>query len=255
MSMYEVYAITDTGRVRQHNEDGFLFKNVYRNEGEYADSNVTGDWWAAVADGMGGEAAGEIASVLALRRLAGLSVPPEVGELQQCGLDIHKEIVRYGEAHPACKGLGTTLVGLACIDRRITVFYIGDSRAYRFRDGFLKPLTRDHSLVEWLYETGQITREEKGTHQKKHVLLTCLGGSTGRGIPSLEVEVMRGTFEIGDLFLLCSDGVTDYVEEAKIEEIMGRFHRLSDIGCTLVEQANQAGGCDNSTALLIRRTG
>jgi len=253
--MYEIYGITDIGYVRENNEDGFLIQNIYCNNGQYYLKEVHEPWIAAVADGMGGEQAGEIASKIALEELAKLKLPTTDEDLQEHLFRINQKIIEYGEQNLESKGLGTTLTGLICIDDELTLFHIGDSRAYRFRDGFLKLLSQDHSLVESLYQSGKISREDKVIHPQRHILLRCLGGTDTTKISNSNVDVkkIRGKFEAGDVFLLCSDGLTDLVQDEEIESILIESLTLEQKARKLIDKANQIGGNDNITLIAVKR--
>ncbi|KAA9023916.1 Stp1/IreP family PP2C-type Ser/Thr phosphatase [Niallia endozanthoxylica] len=249
--MYEIYGLTDVGCVREHNEDGFLIQKARKNQGELHLENVEGTWIAAVADGMGGQAAGEVASELALKHLEKLELPISSEELMSYLNQINDEILAYGSKNKEAKGLGTTLTGMICNDHQLTLFHIGDSRLYRFRDGFLKQISQDHSLVEALFQQGEISREEKSRHPKRHILLRSLGTTTN-GVKA-DVESVRGRFESGDLFLLCSDGLNDSLTDEEIERVLGQDQSLENTAHALIQSAKQAGGEDNITVVMVRR--
>jgi PPM family protein phosphatase len=251
--MYEIFGITDVGCVREHNEDAFLIQKIFKNHDEYYLKNLEGNWIAAVADGMGGQAAGEVASELALRHLANIEVPITIEELNTRVLKMNEEIVTYGDKNQLNKGLGTTLTGLICTDHQLTLYHVGDSRVYRFRDGYLKQLSQDHSLVEALYQQGQITNEEKNNHPQRHILLRSLGLKNNK--LTFDIEKIRGYFEIGDTFLICSDGLNVALIDEKIESILTQYvcEPLEQLARQLIMQAKEVGGEDNITVVAIRR--
>ena len=250
--MYEVFALTDAGRVRGHNEDCFLINGFISASGEKHEA-LQGNFIIAVADGMGGENAGEIASRLALQGLGHLELPTTGDELEARIRKIHHSIVNYGSQHNEAKGLGTTLSGLCCVDDRVTTFNVGDSRVYRFRDGILKQLTNDHSLVQALLTTGQITREEAIHHPQKNIIIQSLGGNTAEERLQVDIENIRGSFEPEDAFLVCSDGLSDMVGDENIEGILQTSKSVVDAVHTLVSRANENGGHDNITVVIATR--
>ncbi|WP_054637586.1 PP2C family serine/threonine-protein phosphatase [Thalassobacillus sp. C254] len=247
--MYEIVGITDEGKVRPHNEDRFLLAGEVIAEGERMERTDL-PFLAAVADGMGGENAGEVASSLTLQYLAGRAVTLEKEEIKAAiERGIQGQLRLHVEENQERKGMGTTLAGIVCQDDRLQVFHVGDSRVYRFRDGFLKPLTKDHSLVERLYDTGQITYEEKQNHSQRHVLLRSLGEKeTIAEVTSFPYKVDRG-----DTFILCSDGLSDVVSNLEIEQMVQGREETTEVARSLVALANERGGPDNITVLVVKR--
>lgn len=246
--MYEFYAVTDRGCIRDNNEDGFLVQHYYSKEGEFYLHLEHPSWKIAVADGMGGAEAGEIASSMTLKHLQQYQKPINEEAIKE----INQSILNYGESQSQHRGLGTTLTGLTNENGELTFFHVGDSRLYRFRDGFLKQLSHDHSLVESLFQTGQIRRDEKRDHEKKHVILSCLGMDHAR--LKIEIDTVRGAFELEDLFLLCSDGLSDMLTDEQMEEVLKDNKPIREKAQTLVEQAKLRGGEDNLTIILVRKT-
>lgn len=251
--MYELYALTDVGRMRDHNEDCYLIDRLVSATGSNYETR-DGDFLVAVADGVGGEKAGEVAARLALTRLSAVSLPVSNEELAETILQIHAAILEYGARNVAARGLGTTLAGLVCVENKVTVFNVGDSRVYRFRDGILKQLTTDHSLVQALLSAGQITRDEAFHHPQKHIVSQSLGGTTTVDRLQVDVETVRGVFEPGDLFLVCSDGMSDMVRDEEMEEIFINYKSVSETACALVARANEHGGHDNVTVIVVARS-
>lgn len=234
---FDAAALTDRGRVRSSNEDAF---------GCCAEADVF-----VVCDGMGGAAAGEVASRTAvnamLERLG--SGEAEVSEksleaaVHAANLLIHAR----AEREPALHGMGTTLVALVLRDRQAWIAHAGDSRCYLLRNGELRRCTEDHSLVEEQVRHGQLTPEEAEKSPLRNVITRALG--TGRAVTP---EMNRLDVRSGDLFLLCTDGLTREVCEEKIAAILCEQGNLL-IRCEqLMECANDAGGRDNVTCLLVR---
>lgn len=237
---YAAAAVTDRGRKRPSNEDAFGFSVE---DGVYV-----------VCDGMGGAAAGEIASSLAvdevLRLLAnrgsnGSGHLPEAAE--QAIVAANEAIYVRGQRNQRLSGMGTTLVALAVQESHVWVLNIGDSRCYRLRKGRLEQLTMDHSLVEEQVRSGRMSRSEALRSPLRNVITRALG-TQGRVTP----DVFGLEAEPGDLFLLCSDGLTRELSDAVIESLLVANTPLDELCARLVEAAKKAGGHDNITCLLVR---
>jgi protein phosphatase len=229
----DTIAKTDTGRQRRENEDSAL-----------AQAPVF-----VVADGMGGAQAGEIASRIAVEAFA--------QELPSSGTPEQRLVTRVQEANRRIfdvsrsererAGMGTTLTAAYLTDSTLTIAHVGDSRAYLFRDGSLKRLTQDHSLVDELVRRGKLTEEQAAEHPQRSIITRALG-------PEPEVEVDTWTYPVraGDVLLLCSDGLTSMVSEERVEEILASADSLKDAAQALIDEANGAGGRDNITVVLFR---
>ncbi|HVE68902.1 MAG TPA: Stp1/IreP family PP2C-type Ser/Thr phosphatase [Solirubrobacteraceae bacterium] len=227
------FAKSDTGRQRRSNEDR-----------EFERAPLF-----AVADGMGGARAGEVASKIVVETLAeGL---PETGSdeerLAAAVREANARIHDLARAEPDRAGMGTTVTAAYVGDDGVAVAHVGDSRAYRLRDGELERLTHDHSLVAELVRRGKLTEEEAEEHPQKSVITRALG-------PEAAVDVDRCTFPArdGDLFLLCSDGLTGMVPEDRIAEILAGADSLRAAAQALIREANERGGRDNITVVLFR---
>jgi serine/threonine protein phosphatase PrpC len=229
----EQYVGTDTGRQRRANEDSMLARAPL----------------FVVADGMGGAQAGEVASRLAIESFQhGLDDTTDAeGSLaayaQAANLSIHE----LSEANAEHAGMGTTLTAVYVGAEEVAIAHVGDSRAYCLRDGELLRLTDDHSLVDELIRQGKLTPEEAVEHPQRSVITRALG-------PEPEVEIDTRSFRArdGDVYLLCSDGLTTMVPDALLAPIMLAHQRLRDAGEALIAAANEAGGRDNITVLLLR---
>jgi protein phosphatase len=229
----EYQAFTDTGQQRRHNEDAY-----------YARSPVF-----AVADGMGGAQAGEVASSAAVEAVAaGL---PEDGtpedRLAAVVRRANEVIFRMSREDDSRAGMGTTLTAVHVGERDVAVAHVGDSRAYRLRDGELSRLTEDHSLVEEMRRRGQLTAEEADEHPQRSIITRALGPE-----PDVLVDTRSWAARDGDVLLLCSDGLTSMIPEARVEEIMLEAASLEQAGRSLIAAANRAGGRDNITVVLLR---
>jgi PPM family protein phosphatase len=229
----EQYAGTDTGRQRRANEDSHLARAPL----------------FVVADGMGGAQAGEVASRIAIESFQdGLqdAAAPEtaLAELtQRANAHIHE--LSHSNAEQA--GMGTTLTAVYVGEREISIAHVGDSRAYRLRDGVLERLTEDHSLVDELLRQGRLTPEEALEHPQRSVITRALGPE---GV--VEVDTRSYSARDGDVYLLCSDGLTTMLAEDRLAELLLAHASLREAGEALIAAANEAGGRDNITVVLLR---
>jgi protein phosphatase len=236
---YTAAAVSDRGRKRPSNEDAFGFSAEH---GVYL-----------VCDGMGGAAAGEIASSLAVdevlrllnRRTGSDTAPmPLVAEEAICAAN--EAIFSRAQRNHKLSGMGTTLVGLVVEERRVWVLNVGDSRCYRLRNRRLQQITLDHSLVEEQVRLGRMTRSEALRSPLRNVITRALGTQSHVTPDIFELEA-----EPGDLFLLCSDGLTRELSDSLIESLLGVDLPIEDLCGRLVSAANKAGGHDNITCLLV----
>jgi len=242
---YSAAAATDRGRKRPSNEDAFAYSVEH---GVYL-----------VCDGMGGAAAGEIASSLAAeetlkhltRRIGNGTETPDLAQLAEEAIIIANDaIYKRAERNYKLSGMGTTLVGLIVDERRVLLFNVGDSRCYLLRNARIQQLTVDHSLVEEQVRMGRMTRSEALRSPLKNIITRALG-TQSRVTP----DVFEREAEPGDLFLLCSDGLTREVSDSQIESLLCYDHTLAVLCSKLVEAAMNAGGHDNITCLLVRVEG
>jgi protein phosphatase len=224
---------SDVGRQRSANEDSYFARAPL----------------FAVADGMGGAQAGEVASRIAAESFApdeGYEGSPET-YLRAIAQGANERIHRLAQADSTRSGMGTTLTAALLDGDDISLAHVGDSRAYRFRDGALKLLTSDHSLVEELRRQGRLTDEQAEDHPQRSIITRALGPE-----PNVVVDTMTYHARPGDVYLLCSDGLTTMVKEAQIAEILASSRSLEEAVQTLVADANAAGGRDNITVVAFR---
>lgn len=238
MHKIEFIGHTDVGRVRSNNEDIFMIN---------ADIG-----YCLVADGMGGAAAGEMASQIFAQTAAEvfdqLKAPSEqelVDCIQNVFLQANDRILAHVELHPDHKGMGCTAELLAFSATGFVIGHMGDSRTYRLRQRNLKQLTKDHSLVQDQIDQGLITAEQARSHRMRNIILRAVGVR-----PSPALDTLRGPVFPGDLFLLCSDGLTDLVQDEEIFKILATNSKISSKAKQLVELANFIGGKDNITVVL-----
>ena len=224
---------TDTGRQRNANEDAYFARAPL----------------FAVADGMGGAQAGEVASRLAAESFEPVRRGEESPEayLRAIARTANARIHRLAQADSSRSGMGTTLTAALVEDDEVSFAHVGDSRAYVFREGELKLLTSDHSLVEELRRQGRLTDEQAEDHPQRSIITRALG-------PEREVEVDTMTYQArpGDVFLLCSDGLTTMIREDRIAATLTDAENLDDAVARLVREANEAGGRDNITVVAFR---
>jgi protein phosphatase len=218
------------------------------------DSAYTSPRLLAVADGMGGHAHGEVASSLAIRVVAETDARLEGVDLQAVDLldtlrgvvdEAARRLTAAADDDPSLRGTGTTLVALLLDGARIAVAHVGDSRAYRLRDGELEQLTHDHTLVQSLVDEGRITADEAADHPRRSVLVRTLQ----EGSPA-EPDLFTVDGQIGDRFLVCSDGVTGVLDDEDIQEILAGVPEPADAVDRIIELANEGGGPDNITCVV-----
>ncbi|MGR3763812.1 Stp1/IreP family PP2C-type Ser/Thr phosphatase [Rossellomorea sp. NS-SX7] len=234
---------TDKGKVRQHNEDSVdVFKNSH------------GDYLAVVADGMGGHRAGDVASQLAISTLKGMwentdkfkTADQAENWLKTTINEVNQEVYSYSQSHTECEGMGTTLVGAICTSLFATIVNIGDSRGYILNENGFHQLTEDHTLVNELVRSGEITKEDAEHHPRKNVILRAIGTEA-----TISMDIKTIMFEDDDVLLLCSDGLSNKVSEQEMKEILSNDDSLGNKGEKLVHLANDYGGEDNITVLIV----
>ncbi len=231
-----VGAITDPGRKRRHNEDAYVIEPPL----------------FAIADGMGGAQAGEVASRLATAALKE-SGPGSGGEQRIADLiqEANRRVYDRSSSDPNTSGMGTTITVALVEDDAVAFGHVGDSRAYLVREATMEQLTEDHSLVNELLKTGKLSREEAETHPQRSVITRALGTD-----PDVDVDTFSVRAEDGDLFLLCSDGLTDMVSEEAILDVVERNRGNIDRALrALVKEANKGGGQDNITVVAFEIDG
>ncbi|MEX0868573.1 MAG: Stp1/IreP family PP2C-type Ser/Thr phosphatase, partial [Nitriliruptoraceae bacterium] len=228
---------TDVGRVRSSNEDAYF----------------VGDSVFAVADGMGGHAAGEVAASTALEPIRALDgrvfgdATEALAALRDAVITANATVSRMAEDDPTYHGMGTTLTATLLEGARLHIAHVGDSRAYLLRDGKFSQITDDHTLVQHLIDEGQITREEAANHPQRSIITRAIGVS-----PEVDVDSMSLELQPDDILLLCSDGLTGVVDDRTIATTLAQRDDPDTTIETLVSLANDAGGPDNVTAVLLR---
>jgi protein phosphatase len=247
----DIAELTDTGRVRDHNEDAI---------GSNSDIGLM-----VLADGMGGYNAGEVASGIAVQIVTDLAteaaareelndIDPHSGLMRQSIIlrdavyRSNKIIYQTAQSQTHCEGMGTTIVACMFYDNKVSVAHVGDSRAYRLRGGTLEQITLDHSLLQELVDRGFYSHEEAQRSTNRNYVTRALGVE-----PTVEVEVHEHDVLPDDIYLLCSDGLPDMVEDDDIHLTISTFNASLDVvGQQLIDLANDHGGRDNVSVMLAQ---
>jgi protein phosphatase len=264
----EIAARTEVGKVRPNNEDQYLVARLVKVL-EVLATSLPDDprpalpdpegYLMLVADGIGGSAGGERASALAVEaakthvlrtakwffRLDDPDEEVRIRRLRETLEELDRRIIAEAEADPSLHGMGTTLTTASSIGAEAFIVHVGDSRAYLFRQGRLKQVTQDHTFAQFLLETGYLRPEEVRTHRARHVLTNALGGHRG-----VRAEMHKLHLADGDRLLLCTDGLTDLVEDEAIAEILRLRPRAEEACGALVDVALERGGKDNVTVVV-----
>jgi len=247
----EIAQLTDTGRIREHNEDAI---------GSNPDIGLM-----VLADGMGGYNAGEVASGIAVQIVTDLASEAATRE-ELTNVDAHSGLMRQSiilrdavfrsnkiiyqtaQSQTHCEGMGTTIVACMFYDNKVSVAHVGDSRAYRLRNSVLEQITLDHSLLQELVDRGFYSQEEAQRSTNRNYVTRALGVE-----PTVEVEVQEYDVSPGDIYLLCSDGLPDMVEDDDIHLTISTFNdSLEVVGQQLIDLANDHGGRDNVSVMLAQ---
>jgi protein phosphatase len=238
----DTFSITDTGRLRNSNQDCV-----------FCEENAVGRFpnLFLVADGMGGHKAGDLASRICIdevtKQISKSAARTSVGVLEEAVQAANRRIYRCSQESVEQNGMGTTLVGATVEGNMAYIVNIGDSRLYRMQDQ-LQQITVDHSLVEEMVQSGEIPKEEMRTHPNKNIITRALGTDE-----VVKPDYFGVNVEKGDVLLLCSDGLTNMVDDKEIEKtIKNNIEDMKLVGESLVRQANEAGGKDNISVILVR---
>ncbi|MDD3341575.1 MAG: Stp1/IreP family PP2C-type Ser/Thr phosphatase [Bacilli bacterium] len=240
----EYFYLTDPGKVRDHNEDSVIISE-----------NMSGEIFMAVADGMGGHKAGEVASSIAIshigkrfREMGSVGNKEDaISWIKEVVSESNNLIYKYTEEHPESTGMGTTLV-LALLANDFLLFgNIGDSSGFVIKNKHLHKVTTDHTLVNLLVKSGELTEEEAKEHPRKNVLMKALGAAT-----TVEMDIVAVETDI-DGILLCSDGLTNMLEKEQIDKVLAEDLSVEDIVRKLIYKSNNRGGNDNISVALLEK--
>lgn len=239
----EIEYLIDQGKKRRNNQD---FAATFENK--------VGRTMAIIADGMGGHLAGDVASRMTVTELGESFTQSDVNKVEDISKwfiqnlqEVNEHVVAKGESDPAYTGMGTTVVAVVLLDEEFVLAHIGDSRAYVYNNDELRQITVDHSLVQELVNQGEITPEMARVHPQKNVVTRSVG------MPGvLDVDVMSLRIEANEILMLCSDGLTNMVQDDEIKAILATNElKLAEKVKKLVDLANSYGGLDNITVVLI----
>ena len=238
--------LTDPGKVREHNEDSVIIVKNHNNE-----------YLLAVADGMGGHRGGEIASSIAISHI-GKSFR-ELGKLgnkedailwiKNVVSEANVQIYKYTEENPESSGMGTTIVLSLLTDEYLLFGNIGDSSGYVYKDKQIHKITNDHTLVNLLLKSGEITAEEAKDHPRKNVLMKALGATT-----NVEMDIFDVETDVEGIFL-CSDGLTNMLEDEQIAKVLNEETTAEEKMNKLIIKANNRGGTDNISVAFLKKDG
>jgi len=262
----QVFGRTDVGRTRDHNEDAFIVADLTADvatvptEVRRTISGAKGSFFM-VADGMGGAAAGEIASAMAVEAIlgelrttwvAGDTHDPEsfVRAIKQATKSANTQIHGYATQHPEYRGMGTTATIAGLLGDTLYLAQVGDSRAYIVRNGVARQITKDQSLMQKLIEAGELTEEEAKLSERRNIILQALGPE-----PYIKVDLTHQMVRRGDTLVLCSDGLSGQVTKEEIAMVVTDEPDVATACKLLVERANFAGGPDNITVIIARFDG
>ena len=265
----DVSGLSHPGRVRPRNEDHFIVTRIGRYletvltslpPGELPERADEAGYAMVVADGMGGHAGGELASRMAISGLMklALAMPDWIFRLDDTVAsdatqrskgrfrDLNALLIEHGKQDAAVRGMGTTLTAARTMGVHLQIVHVGDSRAYLLRGGQLLRLTRDHTYVQFLLDSGQLTEEEAADFGARHLLVNALGGVS----EDVEVDVSQLKLTNGDRLLLCSDGLTDLVSDDTICQVLIDCRQSAEACRRLIDLALAAGGKDNVTVVV-----
>lgn len=232
----KTFYLTDSGKVRAHNEDSVIITK-----------NQSGDYLMAVADGMGGHSAGEIASSIVVSHISkcfnedfcNMEKSKAVEWVREMAKEVNELIFNYVDNHPESKGMGTTLVLAIVTTDYVLIGNIGDSSGFVIKDEKLHKVTYDHTLVNLLIKAGELSEEEAKDHPKKNVLMKALGANN-----PIDIDIYDCDMDISSI-LLCSDGLTSMLEPEQIEKVLTSDQEIEEKVIKLIRKSNNRGGLDN----------
>jgi PPM family protein phosphatase len=261
-----VVARTDVGRTREHNEDAFAIADLSSLVPPTEPDSFSGPAGPRgalfmVADGMGGAAAGEIASAMAVEVVTGEmranwiaaeTTDPDtfVRSIKQATKSANEHINSFAAAHPEYRGMGTTATVAGLLGDTLYLAQVGDSRAYLVRNGTAQQITKDQSLMQKLIEAGELTEEEAAQSERRNIILQALGPE-----PSIKVDLTHQSVRRGDILVLCSDGLSGQLTKDEIGVIVTEAPNPAEACRRLIDRANESGGPDNITVIIARFDG
>ena len=262
----QVFGKTDLGRTREHNEDCFLVADLTRHSASLQPAvrdHEVGERGSlfVVADGMGGAAAGELASDMATQAIYNHLSTTWISDsetteqqfafrLKEAVEKANTELHAYAKAHPEVRGMGTTTTAAGVLGEHAYLSQVGDSRAYLVRGGVAHQLTKDQSLMQRLVEAGELTEEEAAQSERRNIILQALGPD-----PRVKVDLTHQELRRGDVLVLCSDGLSGQVKKEEIAAVVAAEPALQGVCDKLIAIANERGGPDNITVIAVRFDG
>jgi protein phosphatase len=262
----QVFGKTDLGRTREHNEDCFLVADLTRHSASLQPAvrdHEVGERGSlfVVADGMGGAAAGELASDMATQAIYNHLSTTWISDsetteqqfafrLKEAVEKANTELHAYAKAHPEVRGMGTTTTAAGVLGEHAYLSQVGDSRAYLVRGGVAHQLTKDQSLMQRLVEAGELTEEEAAQSERRNIILQALGPD-----PRVKVDLTHQELRRGDVLVLCSDGLSGQVKKEEIAAVVAAEPALQGVCDKLIAMANERGGPDNITVIAVRFDG
>ncbi len=241
----KTFYLTDAGKIRSHNEDSVIVTK-----------NQSGDYLMAVADGMGGHSAGEIASSIVVSHISkcfnesfcNMEKSKAVNWMREMATEVNDLIFSYAQEHPESKGMGTTLVMAIVTSDYVLIGNIGDSSGFVMKDSKLHKVTYDHTLVNLLIKAGELSPDEAKDHPKKNVLMKALGANN-----PIDIDIFDCDMDISSI-LLCSDGLTSMLDEEQIEKVLLSELEIEDKVIKLIRKSNNRGGMDNISIAYLEIT-
>ena len=245
--MYYCCGITEKG-IMPHNEDAMLIGSNVADSGTF-EQNINAPFIAAVSDGVSGERSGEVASKMCLELVRDIHYSGII-RLDIRLHEIHRQLAEYSAQNPETHNMQATLCGIAVDEKGdILCFNVGDSRLYRFSHGRISQISRDQSLVQLLYEEGSITMEQRRTHVHRNIIFPAFGNINT--VPKIDITPIESGLERGDVLLLCTDGISDYLSPLDMEEFLELPKKLPERLEIMVKSALEKGCKDNLTGRAI----
>lgn len=249
--VYRIEAIVDKGVFKEDSEDKIMINRNVISDGTYHFNIEDKDIIMALADGVGGENSGEIAAELTLKEISKIemnyyNIEDKIRTTISNCFDV---LIQEAAKNKECRGMATTLTGMAIINEEIITFNIGNSRVYRFRNGAIRQLTEDDSIVQEMINLGVIGKYETSDISNKNVITKYIGSNGQRFEPKIEKHNVK--IVVSDIFVICSDGIHDYIDIDVIEQILSEKMSLEEKCINLVDKAKMIEGHDNISVILV----
>lgn len=246
-TMYYCCGMTSKG-IMPHNEDAFFIHKTVLTQGSLT-TRLPAPFLCGVSDGVSGEQSGELASKLCLTLMSNIRFSKKIS-MERKLMEVHKLMAQYGAERSETHNMQATFCGIGVDESdRLHFFNVGDSRLYRYRGGMVRQISTDQSLVQMLYQEGTITQEEKKTHRYRNIISPVMGNLSS--VPKPDITHTRERMEYGDLLILCTDGLSDYVTPMEMEDILALPQALPKRLSSLIDFAIAQGGKDNVTVVAI----